>query len=128
MGPITDEFRAKTEELYNPIDDLTPEDVENIALGHIEDVISYSNLQDEITVVDCILSGSRCRGMEKEGSDIDIVVECESDWNESALWDLFNEDEPEIAGIPVDINPILAYKTGTLEEYLPRVEDYLYNG
>lgn len=27
--------------------------------------------------------------------------------------------------MPVDINPITKYKTGTLEEYLPGVEKYL---
>ena len=31
----------------------------------------------------------------------------------------------KIGGVPVDINPITKYKTGTLEEYLPDVEKYL---
>ena len=41
------------------------------------------------------------------------------------MFNLLHEDNFKIGGVPVDINPITKYKTGTLEEYLPGVEKYL---
>ncbi len=41
------------------------------------------------------------------------------------LFDTFNGDALHIGGVKVDINPITAQRTGTLETYLPQVEDYL---
>lgn len=72
-----------------------------------------------------ILSGSRCRGLEKPHSDLDVVVEYIGEEREDDMFNLFHEDKFSIGGIKVDINPITAYKTGTLEEYLPGVEKYL---
>ena len=69
--------------------------------------------------------GSRCRGLEQEGSDLDVVVELSTSEREDVLFDTFNRDALHIGGVKVDINPITAQRTGTLETYLPQVEDYL---
>ena len=69
--------------------------------------------------------GSRCRGLEQEGSDLDVVVELSTSEREDVLFDTFNGDALHIGGVKVDINPITAQRTGTLETYLPQVEDYL---
>ena len=76
-------------------------------------------------IVDVILSGSRCRGLEGETSDLDIVVEYKGREHEDDLFNAFNEDGLMIGGVKVDINPITEGKTGTLETYLPGVESYL---
>lgn len=44
---------------------------------------------------------------------------------EDAFFNALHEDGLKIAGIPVDINPISAEKTGTLEEYLEGADKYL---
>ena len=76
-------------------------------------------------IVDVIIAGSRCRGLESENSDIDIVVEYKGSEHEDTLFNAFNEDGLMIGGIKVDINPITEGKTGTLATYLPGVESYL---
>ena len=69
--------------------------------------------------------GSQCRGMEKEDSDLDIVVEYTGSEREDDLFNAFNEDGFMIGGVKVDINPITEEKTGTLGVYLPRAEAFL---
>ena len=53
-----------------------------------------------------VVSGSRCRGLEKAGSDLDVVVEYKGREHEDDLFNAFNEDGLMIGGIKVDINPI----------------------
>jgi len=79
----------------------------------------------DVSVRGVVISGSRCRGLEGKTSDLDVVVELSGDEREDDLFNLLHEDNFKIAGVPVDINPITKYKTGTLEEYLTGVEKYL---
>lgn len=76
-------------------------------------------------IVDAAVVGSRCRGLEREGSDLDVVVELSTNEREDDLFNTFNEDGLHIGGIKVDINPITEQRTGSLETYLPQVEEYL---
>ena len=64
--------------------------------------------------------------MENSESDLDVVVELATKEREDVLFDLLHEDMPCIDGIIVDINPITTYETGSLAQYLPKVEKYLY--
>ena len=79
----------------------------------------------DVELVDVVVSGSRCRGLEKAGSDLDVVVEYKGREHEDTLFNAFNEGGLMIGGIKVDINPITEGKTGTLATYLPGVESYL---
>lgn len=79
----------------------------------------------EAEIVDVVVSGSRCRGIEQENSDLDVVVEYTGSTREDDLFNMLHEDSIYIAGIQVDINPITESRTGTLETYLPEVETYL---
>ena len=79
----------------------------------------------EAEVVGVVVSGSRCRGIEKAGSDLDMVLEYKGNVREDTFFDILHEDGMEIGGVKVDINPITEGKTGTLESYLPAVEEYL---
>ena len=76
-------------------------------------------------IVDVVVSGSRCRGIEQENSDLDVVVEYTGSTREDDLFNMLHEDSIYIAGIQVDINPITESRTGTLETYLPEVQTYL---
>ena len=44
---------------------------------------------------------------------------------EDDFFNMLHEDDYEISGIKVDINPITEVKTGKLETYLPGVKEYL---
>lgn len=117
------DFKAKTEELFNGINGQTQEDIELNVYAYLQSKIDEYGM--DIELVDMAVSGSRCRGLEGAGSDLDVVVEYRGGENEDALFNAFNEDGFKIGGVKVDINPITEGKTGTLGEYLPGVEAYL---
>ena len=117
------DFKAKTEELFHGINGQTQEDIELNVYAYLQSKIDEYGM--DIQLVDMAVSGSRCRGLEETGSDLDVVVEYRGGENEDALFNAFNEDGFRIGGVKVDINPITEGKTGTLGEYLPGVEAYL---
>lgn len=116
-------FKMKTEQQFHKIGGMCSREIENIVLSHIEDMIEKYALDAE--VLNLAIVGTRCRGLEKEDSDLDIVVELFSDHREDDLFCIFNEDKLYIEKIEVDINPITMQKTGSLDAYLLRAEDYL---
>ena len=120
---IVSDFKAKTNEIFHNIEGQTPEDVEQTAYAYIKSKIEEYEI--DVEIVDVAVSGSRCRGLEKEGSDLDVVVEYKGKEKEDDLFNAFNEDGLKIGGVKVDINPITEGKTGTLATYLPGVESYL---
>ena len=123
QSDIIRDFRSKTDEMFHDINGYRPEDIENSVRDFISETFENNNIEGEIGNV--IVSGSRSRGLENANSDIDIVAEIRSELKEDALFNILNEDKMEIDGITVDINPIRAEETGTLDNYLPNVESYL---
>ena len=119
---VTD-FRRKTDKKFHQIDGMGAAEIESIVFDYIQSKIEENNLDAEIVGV--IVSGSRCRGLEKAGSDLDVVLEYKGNVREDTLFDILHEDGMEIGGVEIDINPITEGKTGTLESYLPEVENYL---
>lgn len=121
------EFRKKTEERFVPINGLIAREIEGMVIKHAVHVLSeHESELKTIRLVECVLSGSRCRGLEREDSDIDVVLEYRGDMRESHLFNLLNgENQIDINGIPIDINPIRKEETGTLATYLPGVERFL---
>ncbi len=86
-------------------------------------MVIESNL--EVLIEDVVLSGSRCRGMENENSDLDFVVLFSGQEREDVLFDILNAPGIEIDGVKIDINPIKKKNSETLTEYLVGVEKYL---
>lgn len=117
------EFKAQTEECFQPIGGMTPAEIEELVRDFIQTMIYENDFDAEIR--DVVISGSRCRGLEKKTSDLDVVVEYTGDEREDDMYNLLHSEKLFIGDVPVDINPITGYKTGTLEEYLPGVEKYL---
>lgn len=120
---VVADFKAKTEELFNGINGQTQDDIEQTVWAYLQSKIGEYEI--DVELVDVVVSGSRCRGLEKAGSDLDVVVEYKGREHEDDLFNAFNEDGLMIGGIKVDINPITEGKTGTLATYLPGVESYL---
>lgn len=118
-----EKFRARTDELFQKIDDKPASYIEQCVMEHVKTILS--DYDENAVVVDAVLVGSRCRGFEQDTSDIDVVVEIHgNDLKEDSLFNLINEESMYLSGIKIDINPIIPEKTGTLEEYLPQVEKY----
>lgn len=120
---VVADFKAKTEELFNGINGQTQDDIEQTVWAYLQSKIDEYEI--DVELVDVVVSGSRCRGLEKAGSDLDVVVEYKGREHEDDLFNAFNEEGLMIGGIKVDINPITEGKTGTLATYLPGVESYL---
>lgn len=124
QGNVVENFKAKTNELFHEISEMNPAEIEETVKCHVQAKIDEYVIQAEI--IDVAVVGSRCRGLEREGSDLDVAVELSTNEREDDLFNAFNNcDGIHIGGIKVDINPITAQRTGTLETYLPQVEDYL---
>lgn len=119
---ITD-FRAKTNELFHDISEMNTAEIKETIKCHVQAKIDEYDM--DATIIDAVVVGSRCRGLEKESSDLDVVVELSTKVREDDLFNAFNEDGLHIGEVKVDINPITAQRTGTLETYLPQAEEYL---
>ena len=80
-----------------------------------------------VTLKNIVVYGSRSKGYEHEDSDLDILVEYEGDFREDELFALFHDSEEPLQyhGIPVDVNPIRAEESGTIETYLPAADAFL---
>ena len=123
QGSVVENFKAKTNELFHEISEMNPAEIEETVKCHVQAQLDEYGI--DAVIVDAVVSGSRCRGLEREGSDLDVVVELSTNEREDVLFDMFNENGLHIGGVKVDINPITAQRTGSLETYLPQVEDYL---
>lgn len=120
---VVADFKAKTGELFHDISEMNPEEIEETVKCHVQAKIDEYKI--DATIVDVAVTGSRCRGLEHESSDLDVVVELSTAEREDDLFNAFNESGLHIGEVKVDINPITAQRTGTLETYLPQVEEYL---
>ena len=100
--------------------------IEETVLCYAQAQIDEMGLSEEVELLGARVYGSRSReGMYHEGSDIDVVISYSGDLKEDVFFNALHEGDFKIAGIPVDINPISAEQTGTLEEYLERAGKYL---
>ena len=81
---------------------------------------------EEITLLAARVYGSRTREtLYREDSDLDVALSYTGDIREDAFFNLLQENGMRIAGLKIDINPISLEKTGTMQEYIKRAEQYL---
>ena len=120
---VISDFRKKTSEQFHAVDGMSAGEIEEMISYYVQAKIIENDL--DVQVENVIISGSRSRGIEKNGSDLDVVVEYKGTIREDDFFNILNEDGFTIAGIAVDINPITEDKTGLLAEYLESVEQYL---
>ena len=123
QSSVVADFKAKTNELFHEISEMNPAEIEETVKCHVQAQLEESGM--DAVIVDVAVVGSRCRGLEQEGSDLDVVVELSTNEREDVLFDMLNENGLSIGGVKVDINPITAQRTGSLETYLLLAEDYL---
>lgn len=116
-------FKDKTKEMFHELDTMDPDTIESFVKNHVQELINEYNL--DVTIEDVVVSGSRCRGMEAEASDLDVVLYFSGSEKEDTLFNLLHEDGIVMGGVALDINPISKEQTGSLSEYLTGVESYL---
>ena len=117
------DFRKQTQKKFHPVDGMNAGEIEEMVSYYVQAKIIENDLDAQVENV--ILSGSRCRGIEKTDSDLDVVVDYQGSIREDDFFNILHEDEFTVAGIAVDINPITEDKTGSLAEYLESAEQYL---
>ena len=96
-----------------------------IIKNYLKEVLELNDINTDI--VNFQIIGSRNKGVSKENSDLDVLVEYNNDCiSEDSFFDILNDEEDKliIADIEVDFNPITPSKSGTLEEWLERNYNY----
>ena len=116
-------FKNRTEQFFQNIGQYSLADIGQNIKSYVQEKIEEYGLDAKI--VDMAVIGSRSRGIGQKNADLDVAVEFMGNEREDALFEIFHEDSFTIDGVKVDINPIKAEKTGTLEMYLPKAEKYL---
>lgn len=116
-------FKAETEQYFHKIDGMNAREIEQTAREYIVHKLTEGGVDAELLGLAVI--GSRCRGVEHGGSDLDIVAEYRGDIREDDLFGILHEDGLQIGGIEADINPITETKTGTLASYLTKAQEYM---
>lgn len=120
---VISDSRKKTTEQFHQVDGMSAVEIEEMVSYYVQAKIIENDLDAQVENV--IISGSRCREIEKNGSDLDVVVDYKGTIREDDFFNILHEDGFTIAGIVVDINPITEDKTGLLAEYLESTEQYL---
>ena len=121
------------QETVSPLSDRREplQDLNGMSTAEIEEtVLAYAQTKAEesgyaVEVLAARVYGSRIAGIEKADSDVDVVIEYRGELREDDFFSMLHEDGLSIGGMPVDINPITADKSGTIEEYLARANAYL---
>ena len=110
-------FKDKTKEMFHELGSLDPDSIEADVRNLVQGIINDYNL--DVTIEDVVVSGSRCRGMESEGSDLDVVLYYSGSEKEDSLFNTLHEDGNIImGGVVLDINPVSQEQRGSLSEYL----------
>lgn len=123
MSKVIDRFKEKTRVSFRKIDGLSADEVEDVVLEHCMQVIQEAEL--DIVIQDLAIDGSRCRGLEQQSSDLDVVLEYSGNLSEDSVFNVLHEDSFFVGDILVDVNPIVSWNSGVLEDYLQRAEEYL---
>lgn len=124
--PAEQETVSPLSDRREPMQDLngmSPAEVEETILAYAQTKAEGSGY--DVEVLAARVYGSRTAGMERADSDVDVVVEYRGELREDDFFSMLHEDGLSLGGMPVDINPITADKSGTIEEYLARANAYL---
>ena len=119
---------SKINESVQGLEDYTENRIKDIIVEYIMykmiEEAGYS--EDDFNIKAIELNGSRKRGQARDDSDLDVVVEFEGDdLREDDLFNLLNgDDRLYIEDIAVDINPILAYKSGSIDDFMNKSNEY----
>lgn len=106
------------------LESYSRDELKRLIENHIANTLSGNGIDADIVAIE--LHGSRGRGTAREDSDLDAVVEYRGDIREDSMFNILNDEDSRLVidGIGVDINPIRAEETGTMESYMKRSQEY----
>lgn len=87
---VIEDFREQTEEHFHPVDGMNTGEIEEMVSYYVQAKIIENKL--DVKVENVILSGSRCRGIEKIGSDLDVVVVYKGTIREDDFFNILHEE------------------------------------
>ncbi len=103
-------------EMIIGLDDYSLPEIKELVINHFKEKLIESDVSD-VEIIDVKLNGSRVKGLAKDDSDLDVVLEFKGNIREDDLFNILNSDPLVIGNVVVDINPITESKTGTIEQY-----------
>ena len=104
---------------------LSRAEVERGVLYHAQGILEEMGLENEVELLAARVHGSRSREeLYRNDSDLDVVLSYRGNIREDSFFNELNSYGMAIAGIKVDINPILEERI-TLAEYIKESEAYL---
>ena len=93
-------------------------------IDSILDIMNEAGYSDsEFSMKEYRIYGSQANGKATEESDLDILLEYEGTAREDDVFNTLHEHEIQLNGVVVDVNPIKAECSGTIEDYLSRCDD-----
>ena len=116
-------FKDKTKQMFHELDGLDPETIEANVKNIVQGIVDDYGM--DVTIEDVVVSGSRCRGMEEQGADLDVVLYYSGSVREDDLFNTLHQSNIIMGGVKLDINTISQEQHGSLSEYLTGVEAYL---
>ncbi|MBR1558198.1 MAG: hypothetical protein IJ647_10695 [Prevotella sp.] len=120
---VVSAFKDKTKEMFHELNGLDPETIEANVKNIVQGIVNDYGM--DVTIEDVVVSGSRCRGMEEQGSDLDVVLYYSGSVREDDLFNTLHQSNIIMGGVNIDINTISQEQHGSLSEYLSGVEAYL---
>ena len=117
-------FKDKTKEEFHELGGMGPEAIETYVKDLVQEVAKEYNLS--VNVEDVAVIGSRCRGIESEGENLEVAVYYSGSEPENVLDSTLHESGNIImGGVSLDIKPVSKELTGSLAEYLKEEETML---
>lgn len=97
--------------------EYTISDIISSVEADIQNIIDENDLQIEIERLELI--GSYMRGENTSGSDLDVLLEYSGNISDDSLFNILSEENLELNGIKIDINPINIAKD-SIEDFKER--------
>ena len=93
-------FKERTDAGFQKIDGYDAHQIEQMVKEFVmEQLYKYEIDYDLIGIA---ITGSRSRGLERPDSDLDVVIEFNTDTKEYVLFNILHEEPFSIGGVPVD--------------------------
>lgn len=109
---------------------ISVEEITNNIRSDIQNVLSENEIEtNEIDIVDVRMNGSYITGKNNKNSDIDFILEYKGDMSEDGVFNILADENFYILDtngneIKVDINPVKAEKSGTIDDYNKRTKNF----
>lgn len=108
------------------LEGMSREKIEETVLCYAQAKLEEMGLEQEVKLLGARVYGSRTReGFYQDESDLDVVLSYTGNIREDAFFHVLHEDGMKIAGLALDINPVSAETSCSLEDYLKQAEKYL---